>query len=468
VGHARAKRIPAKTVEDEEYQLAHERSCGIDIAKDKGDVCVRLPAAREGGRRTSRTETVPATWRDITGLGGRLLADGVTVVVLEATSDYWRIWFYLLEAAGLSVQLVNPSHARQLAGRPKTDRLDCQWLARLAEMGLLRPSFVPPPQVRALRDLTRTRLALARDRTREWQRLEKLLEGALIRLSSALAKMAGSESALKILHAIAGGERDPGRLAALARGNVKGGRDGVRASLEGMMPQEHHIALIRIHLDLITALDRKISAIDDLVAAHMDTLQDAWGITADGVPDPDPGPGAAVLPAAQRLAEIPGVSPELAIAIIAETGLDMSVFPTAAHLVSWAGLSPVARQSGKRAGTPKKGKGDAYLKGYCGQAALGASKTSTHPGARYHRLARHIGPAKAQVAVARTILVIIWHLLADPAQRYRELGPDWHQRKTNRDKEIRRHLRGLQAHGIDTSSLDTSSLGTASIATPAA
>ncbi len=449
MGRARAKRIPAKTVEDEEYQLTHERACGIDIAKDKGDVCVRLPPAREGGRRTSRTETVPATWRDITELGGRLLAGGVTVVVMEATSDYWRCWYYLLEAAGLSVQLVNPSHARQLAGRPKTDRLDCQWLARLAEMGLLRPSFVPPPQVRALRDLTRTRLALARDRTREWQRLEKLLEGALIRLSSALAKMAGSESALKILHAIAGGERDPGRLAALARGNVKAGRDGVRASLEGMMPQEHHIALIRIHLELITALDRKISAIDDLIAAHMDTLQDAWGITADGVPSADPGPGAAVLPAAQRLAEIPGVSLELAIGIIAETGLDMTRFPTAAHLVSWAGLSPVARQSGNRAGNPKKGKGDAYLKGYCGQAALGASKTGTHPGARYRRLARHIGAAKAQVAVARTILVIIWHLLADPAQRYRELGPGWHQHATDRARRTRTHLEQLRALGYD-------------------
>ena len=449
MGRARAKRIPAKTVEDEEYQLTRERACGIDIAKDKGDVCVRLPPAREGGRRTSRTETVPATWRDITELGGRLPADGVAVVVMEATSDYWRCWYYLLEAMGLSVQLVNPSHARQLAGRPKTDRLDCQWLARLAEMGLLRPSFVPPPQVRALRDLTRTRLALARDRAREWQRLEKLLEGALIRLSSALAKMAGSESALKILHAITGGERDPGRLAALARGNVKAGRDGVRASLEGMMPQEHHIALIRIHLELITALDRKISAIDDLAAARMDTLQDAWGITADGVPSADPGPGAAVLPAAQRLAEIPGVSLELAIGIIAEVGLDMTCFPTAAHLVSWAGLSPVARQSGQRAGNPKKGKGDACLKGYCGQAALGASKTGTRPGARYRRLARRIGPAKAQVAVARTILVIIWHLLADPAQRYRELGPDWHQRTTDRARRIRSHLDQLKALGYD-------------------
>jgi len=449
MGNARARKVPARLVEDEEYQLTWERACGIDIAKDKGDVCVRLPPAREGGRRTSRTETLPAAWRDITALGGRLLEDGVEVVVMEATSDYWRSWYYLLEAAGLRVQLVNPSHARQLAGRPKTDRLDCQWLARLAEMGLLRPSFVPPPGIRALRDLTRTRLALARDRTREWQRLEKLLEGALVKLSSAVGKMAGNQSAWKILHAIADGERDPAALAALARGSVKGGRDGVRAALEGMMPGEHHIALLRIHLELITTLERKISALDDLIDAHMDTVQDAWGVTADGVPSPDPGPGAAVPAAAARLAEIPGVSPELAIAIIAETGLDMTRFPTAAHLVSWAGLSPVSQQSGRQSKKAKKGKGDAYLKGYCGQAALGASKTDTYPGARHRRLAKRIGGAKAQVAVARTILVIVWHLLADPAARYTELGPDWHTRHADRNRRTRSHVEQLKALGYD-------------------
>ena len=172
MGHARARKIPAQLVEDEDYQLRHERVAGIDIAKAKADVCTRLPPARDGGRRASRLEEVPATAREILALAGRLLADRVELVVMEATSDYWRIWFYLLEAAGLTVQLVNPAHARQLAGRPKTDRLDAQWLARLAEMGLLRPSFVPPPEIRALRDLTRTRVQLVRDRTREWQRLE--------------------------------------------------------------------------------------------------------------------------------------------------------------------------------------------------------------------------------------------------------------------------------------------------------
>jgi transposase len=449
MGRARARRMPAKMVEDEEYELRHEIACGIDIAKDKADIAVRLPAEREGGRRRTRTWTLPATFAAITGLGAELIEAGAELVVLEATSDYWRCWFYLLEAVGLNVRLVNPSHARQLAGRPKTDRLDCQWLARLAEMGLLRPCFVPPPAVRALRDLTRTRLRLTRDCTREWQRLEKLLEGALIRLSSAVGKMAGNQSALRILQAICDGERDAAVLAGLAHGNVKGGRDGIRAHLEGMMPGPHHIELIRIHLRVIAMLEREAGRIDDLIGGHMDAMEEAWGVTADGVPSPGPGPGAAVLSAVQRLAEIPGVTPELAIAIIAETGLDMTRFPTAGHLVSWAGLSPVSQQSGKQAKKAKKGKGDAYLKGYCGQASLGASKTATFLGERYRRLARRIGGARAQVAVARSILVIIWHLLSDRAARFQDLGPDWHLRKTDRARRTRSHIQQLQALGYD-------------------
>ena len=138
----RKKKIGAQLVEDEEYQLRYERVAGIDVAKGKADVCTRLPPAREGGRRVSRTEEVAATVTVILALAARLLADGVELVSMESTSDYWRIWFYVLEAAGLNVQLVNSSHARQLPA--KTDRLDAQWLARLTEMGLLRPSFVPP------------------------------------------------------------------------------------------------------------------------------------------------------------------------------------------------------------------------------------------------------------------------------------------------------------------------------------
>ena len=449
MGHARARKIPARLVEDEEYQLRYERVAGIDIAKAKADVCTRLPPQREGGRRASRLEEVPASAKAILALAARLAADGVELVMMESTSDYWRIWYYLLEAAGLNVQLVNPAHARQLAGRPKTDRLDAQWIARLAEMGLLRPSFVPPPEIRALRDLTRTRLQLVRDRTREWQRLEKLLEGALIKLSSVVHSLAGTKTARDILEAIAGGQRDPRALAALAAAHVKGGRAAVEEALDGMMPGDHHLVLIRIHLDHATFLDRSIAAVEDEISAALDAIEGAWGISADGVPSPDPGPDPAALTAAGRLAEIPGVSPKLAMSIIAETGLDMTRFPTAGHLASWAGLAPVARQSGPRSRKPGKGQGDAYLKGYCTQAANGAARTDTFLGERLRRLSRRLGGNRAKCAVARSILVIIWHLLADPAARFTDLGPDWYEHKTDRDRKIRAHLRQLQALGLD-------------------
>jgi len=449
LGNARARKIPARLVEDEDYQLRHERVAGIDIAKAKADVCTRLPPTREGGRRASQVEEVPAAAGQILALARRLLAGRVELVVMEATSDYWRIWYYLLEAAGLSVRLVNPSHARQLAGRPKTDRLDAQWIARLAEMGLLRPSFVPPPEIRALRDLTRTRLMLVRDRSREWQRLEKLLEGALVKLSSAVWSLGASKSARTILEAIAGGERNPGTLAALASGRVTGGRAAVEQALDGMLLGDHHPMLIRMHLDHVTLLDRSIAAIEDEIEAAVDAIPAAWGISADGIPSPDPGPDAAALTAVERLAEVPGISPKLAMAIIAETGLDMTRFPTADHLVSWAGLAPVARQSGPRSRKPKKGQGDAYLKGYCTQAALGAARTGTFLGERFRRLSKRIGGIRAQCAVGRSILIIVWHLLADPAARFRDLGPDWHARKGDRDRKIRAHLRQLQALGLD-------------------
>ena len=449
MGHARARKVPAQLVEDEDYQLRYERVAGIDVAKAKADVCTRLPPACEGGRRGSRVETVAATAREILALAGRLIAGGAEVVVMESTSDYWRIWYYLLESAGLNVQLVNSRHARQLAGRPKTDQKDAQWIARLAEMGLLRPSFVPPPEIRALRDLTRTRLQLLKDRTREWQRLEKLLEGALIKLSSVVYSMARNKTAWGILEAIAAGERDPKALAARAHGNIKGGHAAIEQALEGMLLGDHHPALIRLHLDHIALLDRLAAEIEDEIEAALDAMPAAWGVTADGVPSADPGQGAAVLPAAERLAEIPGVSLRLARAIIAETGLDMTRFPTADHLVSWAGLAPVARQSGPRQRRPSKGQGDVYLKTYCAQAANGTGNTDTFLGERLRRLTRRLGGTKAMCAVGRSILVIIWHLLADPAARFTDLGPGWHDQQAGRDRRIRAHLRQLKALGVD-------------------
>ena len=183
---------------------------------------------------------------------------------------------------------MNSRHARQLAGRPKTDQKDAQWIARVAEMGLLRPSFVPPPEIRSLRDLTRTRLMLVRDRTREWQRLEKLLEGALVKLSSAVHSMSKTKTARDILEAIAAGERDPETLAALAHGGVKGGHAAVRQALDGMMLGGHHPRLIRVHLDHVTLLDRSVAAIEDEIEAALDAIEGAWGSAPTASRPPTP------------------------------------------------------------------------------------------------------------------------------------------------------------------------------------
>lgn len=446
----KAARISAKMTEDEEYQLTYERCAAIDVAKASGVVCVRLPPQREGGRRVSVTETVQATVPEVAALAVRLLALGVQMVSMESTSDYWRIWYYVLEAAGVPVQLVNSSRARQLAGRPKTDMLDAQWLARLTEMGLLRPSFVPPAPVRALRDYTRTRLGLVRDRTREYQRLEKLLEGALVKLSSHVSKLT-TKSAREIIAALAAGERDPRQLADLAKGSLRGKKDELVQALEGMMFDAHHGELASLHLDYITFLDRRIGALDDAIGACLEAIPQSWGVDAGGATGPDAGTGedAAVLPAAQRLAEIPGVSPDLARAIIAETGLDMSRFPSADRLVSWAGLAPVANQSGPRTRKPKKGQGNSYLRGLCTQAANGTARTDTFLGERLRRIQKRRGGGKARVAVGRSILVIVWHLLKDPQARFADLGPDHYARKNSRDKKIRGHIRQLEAMGLD-------------------
>jgi transposase len=436
-----------QVIEDDEHQQAYQRVAAVDVAKASGMVCTRLPG-KNGRPRASRVWEVTATMGAVTELGRQLARAKIEMVTLEATSDYWRIWYYVLEMCGLAVQLVSPDQARNLKGRPKTDKLDAMWLARLTEWGMLRPCFVPPAPIRALRDWTRARADLVRDRTRCWQRLEKLLEGALIKLSAVASKLT-TESAKDMIKAMIAGERDPHVLAALARSRMKRKHDALVEALTGMF-DNHHGELAGLELDQIKFLDQRIGWAEDKIKATLAEIPAAWGVDADGVTGPDAGtgPDAAVLPAAARLAEIPGISDDLAHAIIAETGLDMTRFPTAAHLVSWAGLCPVTRQSGPRTRRGKHGHGNTYLRGSLGQAGLAASHTNTFLGDRYWRIARRRGKAKAQVAVARSILIIIWHLLADPAARYTDLGPGYLASRTNRDKKIRSHIHQLEAMGL--------------------
>ena len=429
-----------QVIDDEEHERVHERVAAVDVAKDSGVVGTRLPHPSGPGARQSTVWTVKARMGAVGKLGRQLKDSGIELVTLESTPDYWRIWFFVLEACGLAVQLVNAAQAKNLPGLPKTDKLDAMWLARLTGLGLLRASFVPPAAIRALRDCTRARTRLAQERTRCWQRLE-----ALVKLSGVASKLT-TESARDMIKAMIAGERDPRTLAALARTRMKARHDELAEALDGMF-DDHHGELARMLPDQIAFLGERATQLTARITAAVAAMPAAWGVDGDGTAGPDAGtgPDAAVLPAVQRLAEIPGISPGLARAIIAGTGLDMSRFPTAAHLVSRAGLCPPARQSGPRTRAGKKGQGNTWLRGSPGQAAIGAARTGTFLGERYWRIARRRGKAKAQVAVARSILIIIWHLLADPAARFTDLGAGYYQARTDKDRKIKNHIRQIEA-----------------------
>ena len=435
-----------QVINDQDHERVYQKVAAVDVAKAAGVVCLRGPHPSRPTARQSTVWDVPATMNAVQELARTLVAAGVQKVTLESTSDYWRIWFYLLEDAGLDVQLVNASQAKNLPGRPKTDRLDAVWLARLTENGLLRPSFVPPAPIRVLRRYTRARTRLTGDRTRCFQRLEKLLEDALIKVSAVASKLT-TLSAQDMIRALIAGERDPAVLAGLARTRMKAKHAALTEALTGMFT-DHHAELAQQLLDQIGFLDTRITRLTIMIKEQLSAIPAAWGIDADGSTSPGAGtgPDAIALPAVARLDEVTGISADLATGIIAETGLDMSRFPTADHLVSWAGLAGRTIQSGPRSRNAK-GHGNTYLRSYLCQAAMGAAGTHTFPGERYRRIARRRGAARAQVAVARSLLIIIWHLLADPQARYHDLGPSHYQNKTDKNRKARNHIRQLQALG---------------------
>ena len=252
------KRTPSwmdqpQEIPDAEHEQLVARVCAIDVGKQAGKVCTRVPHAEQTHRRVCKVWDVAATTNAVSQLAGQLVDLGVEKVTVESTADYWRIWFYLLEAAGLDVQLVNARDVRNVPGRPKTDKLDAVWLAKLTEKGMLRPSFVPPRPIRVLRDYTRLRVDLTRERTRYWQRLEKLLEDSLIKVSS-VASGLDTVSARDMVEALIGGERDPHTLAGLARGRMRTKHAELTEALTGAF-DEHHGELARIMLDQVDALN---------------------------------------------------------------------------------------------------------------------------------------------------------------------------------------------------------------------
>jgi transposase len=401
-----------------------ERVAALDIGKAELTCCVRVPDEDHPGKRLQEVTAYSAMTRPLLGMSDRLACLGVTRVVMEATSDYWKPVFYLLEAAGFETWLVNAKDVRHLPGRPKTDRLDAVWLCKVAERQMIRPSFVPPPEFRRLRDLTRYRADLVAARTAEKNRVEKLLEDAQIKLSVVVSDIFGA-SGRDMLAALVAGERDPKALAQMARRSMRQKILVLEEAFTGYFT-DHHAFLLGRMLARVDAITADITGLDARIEAEIRPFAAAAG----------------------KLDEVPGINLIGAHAILAETGIDMTRFPTAGHLVSWAKYAPGVNESaGKKKGKNSTGHGNPYLARVLGNAAAAAGRTDTFLGERYRRIARRRGAKKANVAVGRSILVIIWHLLSDPDARFYDLGSDFYATRIDPERRKRGHVRQLEALG---------------------
>jgi transposase len=402
-------------------EVVHARCAGVDISKKDAKVCVRIAGA--GRRQTVETVT---TWGSMTSqilaLRDHLATQQVTCVVMEATSDYWRPFYYLLEdLPGVEVLLVNARHVKTVPGR-KTDVADATWLARLGAHGLVRGSFVPPAEIRQLRDLTRARTAITRERAREAQRLEKLLEDAGIKLSAVASDILGV-SGRAMLEALIEGDRDPAALADLAKRRMRAKIPELTEALNGRFG-EHHAFLARVHLDLI---DRHTAAINKLTGRIEVMIEPFQAFRT-------------------LICTIPGISTLTADVIVAETGADMSRFPTAKHLAAWAGTTPGNNESAGKVKSSKTRPGNPYLQGALGAAAMAcAQNPRTYYGARYRRIASRRGPKKANVAIQHSILIAIWHM-GTTGTIYNDPGAD-HYTRLNPERTRTRAIRQLESMG---------------------
>jgi len=406
-----------------------EYAAAIDVAKGSGMVCTRVPGTRPD-RRRQKVWRVEATFNEVTALMDHLRAEGIQRLVLESTSDYWRIWYYLAEAAGLEVWLVNARDVKHLPGRGKSDTADCVWLCKLNERGMLRRSFVPPQPVRDLRALTRTRARLAQDQARHQARVEKILEDALLKISVVISDLFGA-SGRRFLDALVARERSPAALAALGDKRLRATRAQLAEALTGRF-RDIHATEIAVHLRLIDAINAEIGLLDERIEQQLALVPGTAPACATcGLAGGGHAPGCAdgdveVLGLAGRLGEITGIGAVNGRAVIAELGTDPSQFPTPGHAAGWARLTPRSQQSGQTARPGRTGKGNRYLRGALGQAAMTAARTDTRLGAMYRRIARKRGKQKAIVAVSRVICEIAWILICDLSARYTELGPDYY------------------------------------------
>ena len=433
-------------------EVAEERvevvtyAAAIDVAKGSGMVCTRVPGSRPDRKRQTVWQ-VEATYAAVVSLMDHLRCEGIQRLVLESTSDYWRVWYYLAEAAGLQVWLVNAKDTKHLPGRTKSDREDCVWLGKLNERGMLRRSLVPPEAVRDLRSLTRTRSRLAQDQVRHQNRVEKILEDALLKISVVISDLFGL-SGRRFLDALVAGERSPAALAALGDRRLKASPAQLEAALTGRF-REVHAFEIATHLRLIDTINDEIARLDARIEQQLASIPGvapactACGLIGGGHAPGCASTGAAVLGLVERLDEITGVGRCNAQVIIAELGTDMPVFPTAGHAAAWARLTPRTIQSGNSAKPGRTGKGDPYLRGALGQCVMAASRTDTRLGEQYRRTARRRGKQKGIVAVSRVICEIAWLLIGDRAARFTDLGAGYYSTQNPR-RQTRSRIREIE------------------------
>jgi len=407
--------------------LYRDRVCGIDIGKAGMAATIRVPSDKDPLRRAQETRRFGTTKREVLALADWLRCWQVPAVVMEATSDYWKPVFYRLEAEGFGCVLADAKQVKNLPGRPKRDPSDSRWLAACFERGAITPCFVATPEFRIIRLHTRYRRELTEERTRDKQRAEKLLESAAVKLSSVVSDLHGVTGRDIMDHLIAG-DRDPKALAQLARARARRKISQLEEALEGAeFFTAGHAALLKAMLERIDRVTGEITRLSEVT-------------------------GRLLAPYEEQLAQVesmPGWGRRAAQDAIAETGVDMTRFRTGGHLASWAGKTPLDNQSGTRTGRAKSNKGNRYLAGVTGETAAAVSKTQTREGARYRRLARRRGKAKALVATGNTQLKVYHKLLSSPGMRYQDLGADYYERQRDIRRQVSHHVGKLASLGYE-------------------
>jgi transposase len=381
-------------------KVIYERCAGLDVHK-KTVVACRIGVGEDSQWRRQETHTFKTMTNDILALADWLQAGGVTHVAMESTGAYWKPIYNILES-NFEVILVNARHIKHVPGR-KTDVKDAEWIAQLLQHGLLKASYIPETPQRALRDLARYRTKLVQERTREINRVQKVLEDANIKLGSVVSDIMGV-SAKAMMAAIVSGQDDPQTLAQLAKGRMRPKIAELEQALNGRVA-DHHRLMLSLHLEHIDDLNIKIERLQQIIDEYITPFNQNREV--------------------ERLDGIPGVGPRVAQVIIAELGIDMSRFPTSGHAASWAGLAPGKNESAGRNYSAKTMKGNRHLKAMLVQAAHTVARSKdNYLSAQFRRIARRRGKKRAAVAVAHSILVIAYHLLRDGTE-YIELGGDY-------------------------------------------